>query len=125
MSLISMDIAPAKIAEAINQPMRVVLKKIALDLHGKITKRTPVDTGRLRSSFQITEGEPTTTVPPEGTYGPPAAQVPTITGTEPIFITSALPYAQPIEEGHSAQAPAGMVAISIIEMEAELRQITA
>lgn len=121
MSLINMDIAPAAIAERIGQPLRVVLTKIALDLHTKITERTPVDTGRLRASFQITAASPTQTTPPSGQYPRPASPpLPKITGEEPIFIASALPYAEAIENGHSAQAPAGMVAISIIETEAEL-----
>lgn len=123
MSLILADIAPAAIAERINRPLGVVLRKIALDLHTAITERTPVDTGRLRASFQITTGAPAHTAPPPGTYSKADATTPEIDGTAPVFITSALPYAEAIESGHSKQAPAGMVAISIIEMEAELRHL--
>ena len=43
-----------------------VVKHIAFDLFGRIVKKTPVDTGRARASWNITIGEVDTTVAPEG-----------------------------------------------------------
>jgi hypothetical protein len=34
-----------------------------------------------------------------------------------IWLMNNLPYAQPLEYGHSSQAPAGMVRISVIEVQ--------
>lgn len=124
MSLIELNTAPQRIADNLGLALGTVLRKIVLDLNTKIVTKCPVDTGRLRASFQTTIGTPTTTAPPPGAYGPPSPPpARDYDGKSPIFIASALPYAEAIENGHSNQAPTGMVAISVIELEEELRQL--
>lgn len=134
-----LDVAVARLADQLGIATQAVTEKLALDLHKKITERTPVDTGRARSSWNISEGAPDTTVPPEtgvestGKYSqqssPPPNTVPPptpeITGTKAVYITSSLEYVQYLEEGSSKQAPAGMVTIALAEVEAEIDQIIA
>lgn len=98
-------------------------KKIALELFRRIVLRTPVDTGRLRGNWQAGAGvyETTTTdgTDPGGqaTIGAISA---TVLGAGPfvaLTLTNNLPYAVPIEYGHSQQAPAGMVRVSVAEFQ--------
>lgn len=124
MSLIELNTAPRRIADNLGLALGTVLGKIVHDLNTKIVTKCPVDTGRLRASFLTTIGAPTNEAPPPGEYGPPSPpKGQKYDGTKPIFIASALAYAEAIENGHSTQAPAGMVAISVIELEEELRQL--
>jgi hypothetical protein len=123
-----------------------VAKVLTIKLHQLITMETPVDTGRARASWNVALNEPNLEVPPDipvedkrarerarrngETPGPhpmfeqAATQTPSepdvikeIDGTQKIFITSNLPYIKPLEDGHSGQAPHGMVAINVAAME--------
>jgi hypothetical protein len=117
-----------------------VQKKIGFDLFRRIVSRTPVDTGRARASWNISLDHPDRTVAPEMAHpsmqtgdapSPPAgaARAGEAGGAlaslkpgqfRPIWITNNLPYIERLEHGHSQQAPAGMVALSILETELEL-----
>lgn len=78
-----------------------VFRATGLEMFGRIVKRTPVDTGRLRNNWQIT---------PNAKIG------------QKLFITNNLPYAKRIEDGYSKQAPAGMVKVTIAEFDSIVRQ---
>lgn len=111
-------------AAKVKVDVSVVRRKVAIDLHTKITERTPVDTGRLKNSWNVADDVADITVPPEG----PQSGTGRITALferpfEPTWITSNLPYAEAIEFGHSGQAPSGMVRVSVAEIEAELLSI--
>jgi len=115
-----MDIAPA-----------VMTQRLALDIHGRISMRTPVDTGRARASWDLKEGSPSSYQPPEpakgskGTSTPKSvtAEAATITGKQIVFVTTALDYPRYLEQGTSKQAPAGMVLITLAEVELEIESI--
>lgn len=97
------------------------IRLIALDLYSRITKRTPVDTGRARAGWAISVNAPSNYVPPEGT----AVQLvqSDLSGfnlDQVIYIVNNVNYIVYLEDGTSKQAPAGMVAISMAEIEAEL-----
>lgn len=106
---------------------KTVYRRTTMELWNEITKRTPVDTGRARSSWNLSIGRPNTAVPPEGPPGqgkhkdkpsPPVEPVnpvpplEKVDGEEIIYITSSLPYIERLENGHSKQAPVGMVMVS-------------
>lgn len=129
-------------AAAMQITLATVIKTIALDLNRRIVMRTPVDTGRARASWDLSVGTPSTRVEPERTgkagggvqqtftallLGGSAEIVPAaaaaIDGTQPVFIVSNIPYIEALENGHSQQAPVGMVEISIVEIESELESI--
>ena len=151
-SLQLFEVSLADFAEAIDVALPTVVKRITYDLHGRITKRTPVDTGRARASWDVKVGSPSNFVPPEtkgsvrqkgktsvgsgqlgndlgsgasqgGAAKDIGAEVAGIDGTAPVFITTALDYVQYLEKGSSKQAPAGMVMLSIAEVEIELETI--
>lgn len=77
--------------------------------------------GRFRGNWQLGIG-----VVPSGetgaidksgaeTQGRIIAQVPANAAGEVYFIINNVPYAQALEEGHSRQAPSGMVGLTVIE----------
>ena len=112
-------------AKLINVNLGTVVRRITMDLFNRITQRTPVKTGRARSSWQVSENTIPNTVPAPGTYSGPsaiaAAAAAAVSGTTVIYIVSNLDYIEPLENGHSAQAPAGMVTLSIAEVVAEIK----
>lgn len=120
-----------KFADQVGIDVGKVRRKVALDLFAKITARTPVDSGRLRASWAMSDGRPMVADPvgPDGkATGSEAQRLAdsniTATFTDPFgttFIATGLPYASVIEfDGHSKQSPAGMVRVSIAEVEAEM-----
>lgn len=117
---------------------RTVVRKVSTDVLTRIVQRTPVGNptlwkskpppgyvgGRLRAnwaaSYQFPAVRVTIDVDPTGerTILKGAATIGRAMGDEPIFITNSLPYAIPVEYGHSSvQAPAGMVRITVTEFQ--------
>lgn len=94
-------------------------KKITFDMHGDIMRRTPVDTGRARSNWFATVGSPSAEVDVHGSGKkgevipqPPAPRL-EIDGTQDTYIINNLPYIKALDEGHSKQAPNGMVKLAM------------
>jgi hypothetical protein len=113
-------------AKEINVAVEKVVIKLALDIHTKFSRRTPVDTGRARASWDIKEGSPSSFVPPEGSYGAPRPQDGgNLTGTDLVFVTSAIHYMQFLNQGSSKQAPAQFIEIVIAEVQVEFDAIVA
>jgi hypothetical protein len=118
-------------AKKVNLSASLVVRRVVLDLHGRIVLRTPVDTGRARASWGIDLG-----VPGDYVVGKKKAQGAEwatihakgqegkITERNALsgmwWIYNNLPYIFALEYGRSRQAPAGMVRVSIAEIEAEL-----
>lgn len=103
----------------------IVQKKVTIDLWSSITRRTPVDTGRARANWFVSEGAPTDQVDlhegaaPGSVPEPELPDVSQLTGLNSVFIVNNLPYIQALEDGHSKQAPNGMVRLAV--QAAELR----
>lgn len=108
-------------------------KKIALEGLRGVVEKTPVDTGRARGNWQLSVGESPegetglldgSTRDLAGDEGSSAAVtrgLAKIAGLQPyatIFIGNNVPYIVPLEEGHSKQAPRGMVGLTLAELEA-------
>ena len=87
--------------------------------------------GRLRANWNASVGSPdlttTTDVDPGGsaTIERAIAALAQADGTQDIFIMNSLPYAIPIEYGHSDQAPAGMVRITVAYFQNSVDQAAA
>lgn len=132
---IYLDIFSADIEEAAKLvDLHVVdfVRLLALRFLYGVIRRSPVDTGRFRGSWRIGVGSPSDDVAPEGyeATGSVGAldagsdaegSLRGIKGDDVVFITNSLPYAVPLEEGWSKQAPHGMVKITVAELEAEIR----
>ena len=130
----TMDLDLQTIAGALSETVAAVVVEISIDIHSKIARKTPVDTGRARVSWDVTEGEPSSFIPPEIPFGIPSefgrfktapplsasgsymGALPinkgALSGKEPIFVTSALDYVADLDAGKSKQARGGMVEIS-------------
>jgi hypothetical protein len=132
----------AAFAESMHVGLGLAVKKIVLDLHSEVTALTPVDTGRLRAAWMIGVGEASEETPddvpqaildkraeqkakgtdPGPIFGPPdPPDVSDIDGTQPVFLSNNLEYAEAIEDGHSQQAPNGMLKVAIATIEAQFQ----
>lgn len=121
-----------KFAQLLDVEVRLVVRRIAFDLFRRIVRRTPVDTGRARASWIMTQGSPSTEVLPEGSYSQQGKAQPNIDGYAPIWISNNLDYIETLEfglypgegpktsGGFSIQAPQGMVRLSLAEIETQL-----
>jgi Bacteriophage HK97-gp10, putative tail-component len=106
--------------------MAAAMKKLAFELLTRIVYHTPVDTGRLRGNWQLTFDvlgyQVTDLTDSIGTQvlGTAMDRLRAVTGSlagHSIWLANHLPYAIPIEYGHSRiKAPSGMVRVSISEI---------
>lgn len=110
----------------------LVVKKAALEALTRVILRSPVDTGRFRGNWNVAlenadlstsksvdkSGQETIS---RGTAFINAVEIKG--GTTTIVISNNLPYAKPLEEGHSKQAPHGMVALTIQELTSYFNKI--
>lgn len=99
-------------------PVRVgLVKKLAgFTVWNGLTQKTPVDTGRARAAWNLAIGEADLSVPPEGYHAtpmPPALGE--VAPGVPVIASNNLPYIGELEKGHSTQAPAGFVAMTVQE----------
>jgi len=95
----------------------LVVRRLALEMHAGLLKRSPVDTGRFRGNWRIGVAQRDTTVdeggPSLGTKtgqpanaGEAAAAVQSLAGVkygQTVHISNSLPYAKPLNDGHSKQ----------------------
>lgn len=94
-----------------------IRRGVTLKLLGAVVMDTPVDTGRLRGNWRVSEGTPvldaTDRVDPSGAVvmNEINAAVQASTGDTAVYLTNNLPYAKRIEyDGWShTKAPEGMV----------------
>lgn len=124
-------------AKKVGVSVTTVQKRIAFDLFDRIVRKTPVDTGRARASWNISTAAPDRTVAPEGQQpamnrvsaeAKAGAALATLTERgligEQVWISNNLPYIVKLEEGHSKQAPPkAMVALSIEEVQAKMERL--
>lgn len=107
-----------------------VIRRVAYDLFRRVIQKTPVDTGRARANWLPAVGEiPTGTTDETDKSGAMAkgaarASVQNFEAGGVIYLANNLPYIGALENGHSErQAPAGMVGLSLIEVQANLAGI--
>src|SRR5262245_36357853 len=112
----------AKFAEKAEGNARQVVRHISIDILSRIVVRTPVGNpdnweskrapagyvgGRLRANWHVTIGAANTTVTHtidksgQPTIDRGVAAVQAADGEQPIYIINSLPYAIPVEYGHS------------------------
>lgn len=106
--------------------MELIVRKIVLDMGTRLVERSPVKTGRFRGNWQyatLGTGVPTfpiESLDPTGanTISRIAAQVRSMPAQHVHVLVNNLPYAIPLEQGWSKQAPYGMVGLTVLEFEA-------
>lgn len=98
----------------------VVVRKVALQIYSGVTKKTPVDTGRARANWNMNVGSIDYSVD-ESAVEIQRPKLGEGDGEKPIYITNNLPYIGALEEGHSTQAPRGMVSLTLNEVRSQFR----
>jgi hypothetical protein len=123
-----------------NRKLTQVGRKVALELFRRVIYKTPVDSGRARANWQVTIGaQASGTVEFDDTNGGATMSRATAASAgfkagDTIYLTNNLPYIRKLEEGgypdgpktvggFSRQAPAGMVALTVQEFAAIVKQI--
>ncbi len=130
------DVDLTRFAKRIDVNLGRVVKRTAFRLFDKIVRRTPVDTGRARASWDMSVGSPgghvQLEIPRDRKLSPSQATSTAmshrlsdygIERLEPIYIYNNVEYIGKLEYGHSRQAPHGMVQVSLAEVETEMNQI--
>lgn len=95
-----------------------VVRKATLDILTNVVDMSPVDTGRFKNNWNIAYGAPDLTVTintdPNGSEVKSRALAASASyNGQDVYITNNLPYAIPLEYGHSGQAPNGMVRVTV------------
>jgi hypothetical protein len=92
---------------------------VVLETQTRLKEESPVDTGRFRGNWLISEDEID-----DATYdGEAPPYSPEITADKNYYITNSLPYAQRLAEGHSKQAPAGWIELIAAAIPERAKQI--
>jgi hypothetical protein len=99
----------------------LVVRRVALDMFGRVIQKSPVDEGRFKSSYLVSvnsvpSGDPGT-IDKSGapSLARVSAAVLAMKVGDTITMTSSLAYALRLEYGWSQQAPAGMVRLTVAE----------
>jgi hypothetical protein len=109
----------AKFAEQATEAIDASLREIIIEVAGSLIRMSPVDSGRFRGNWQFSLATPDNStslnVDPTGaeTLGRIVAEAGAFTAGQVAYITNSLPYAIPLEYGHSTQAPGGMVRVTL------------
>jgi hypothetical protein len=111
------------IGDYVNQQMEKLLRAAVLDTDSLLKAASPVDTGRFRASWQVGENSASGGRKPDGSYNKSEIDERTAQGIIPIdrvgygeerignvySVHNNLPYAEPLANGSSKQAPGGWV----------------
>jgi hypothetical protein len=108
------------------QRARLLHRRLTLEALTRIVRRTAVDTGRARGNWQTSVGAPRTesVIATSKAIAPVVAEgAAALRDLEPFgvtFISNNLVYIERLENGHSKQAPEGMVSVTLAELAAGL-----
>lgn len=116
-------------SDTTKKSLQNVRRGVTIKLFSAVILDTPVDTGRLRGNWQMTEEVPasgnldTTDKSGGTTVQKSTAGIVATTGNNPVFLTNNLAYAERIEfEGWShTKAPQGMVRKNVVRFNGLIR----
>ena len=115
-----------RLAAKMGANVETVARKVTLDLFTKVTRMSPVDTGRFKANWNFSYGQPDYTITASTNQSRGTAQAmkaATMDVGGITYLSNGLPYAARLESGWShTQAPAGMVRISVAEFSRFVRQ---
>ena len=102
-------------------------RAIALQILARVVMMTPVDTGRARGNWQVSintinigELSRLDSNGP-GTIQTESEKIGDVQPGDAIWIHNNLPYIHVLEDGSSAQAPTGMLRVTLAEIESQFR----
>lgn len=114
-------------ANKIGKSLEEVTRASLLQMSESIVERTPVDTGRARANWYASLHAPVDYTATHTDKGGGAAvsrargELSRAAGEVYYFVNN-LPYARALEYGHSAQAPSGMVRVTLVEFERAVKK---
>lgn len=115
-----------RFGEVTEEQATTIFQKIILELDKRVVLSTPVDTGRARGNWFPSIGAPSTQRmdDAEDESGSQAiSAIASIAGSARLgdvaWLTNNLPYILPLENGHSDQAPLGMIEMNLNAIAAE------
>jgi len=117
-----------QLADRSKARLETVVRATTLNLFVAVVKRAPVRTGRFRANFNVSYGAPnlTFTDTTGASRGMSEAQrVMALPVGGVMFLSNGLPYAGALENGSSKQAPHGMVALAVVELQQHVRRALA
>jgi hypothetical protein len=101
------------IGDYVNQQMEKLLRSAVLETDSLVKQASPVDTGRFRASWQVGENAAPGGIAPPGSYSAAAPLSRIGYQQEKVgniySVHNNLPYAEPLANGSSKQAPGGWV----------------
>jgi len=118
MSIYSFDRDIKKFAKQSGLEVDKVVQKVVLQAWNGVTKKTPVDTGRARANWNLSEGNMDTSVNKHATTIKPFSKT---SGKKDVYISNSLPYINLLEKGSSKQAPKGMVELTMNEIRSQFK----
>ena len=132
-----------QIGDYSEEKLNQLIRALVLETDAELKARSPVDTGRFRASWAIGQnttgnydagGQQPATGENRGKSEPPSTPLPgppvALNYTEQqekikntYHVHNALPYAEPLANGHSTQAPAGWVDLVAKQMSDRARKL--
>lgn len=106
-------------AEKVEGGLLRLVQTVAMEVDAGVRAKTPVDTGNARASWNTSLNEPVYREQPAIGHPGNASAVAGMTKPEVVYVTNSAEYISALENGHSKQAPQGMVALTIAEVEAK------
>ncbi|SDT97670.1 HK97 gp10 family phage protein [Pseudomonas yamanorum] len=109
----------AAFAEQTKEAIDDVFREVVIEIGTSVIRLSPVDTGRFKGNWQFTVGAPSSqsldTFDKSGheTIATLVSEVSKLEAGQVAYIVNNLVYGVPLEYGHSDQAPAGMVQITL------------
>ena len=125
------ELAVANFIKKAKKNPELVVRQVTIKLYSQIRMASPVDTGRFRMNWQVSNNKPATGVliadDPSGSraIGRMTAYVTTSEEWENFCFTNNMPYADRLEYGWSRQAPQGMVRITVSRFQRLLNEAAA
>lgn len=105
--------------------LKLLLRKVILEGLTRVVLKTPVDTGRARGGWQVTLGispdeneESNRPVDKSGAATISEGAAKDVPAFGIVFIANTVVYIERLEEGHSDQAPHGMLRVTFEELRA-------
>lgn len=109
-----------------------LMRALGIEGLGRLMQKTPVDTGRARANWNASINAPDTSTNESATSAQVAAKQnegrQVIAKTDfadgdDLYLTNGLPYIKALEDGHSQQAPKGMVKLTARELKSLAEKI--
>lgn len=107
-----------QLAEKWKADLDTVTRKATFTLFTRVTKPSPVDTGRFRANWNTSQNvidDSTTESVDQTRMEREVAKVLTYPAGGVVYLCNGLPYATVLENGSSIQAPTGMVRVAAQE----------